>query len=242
MAIILTVKLLKGRELPPGLRYTLEQGTFTIGRSKNDDFILHDPELLVSRGHAAVYSAGDRYFLQNQKKNNFTLVNGRCLQNEERVELTNGALVEIGDYHINVAIGPVDDPPPVSPKDPGHPAAARAGALPSQEEDDWWLQYLGGPPRGVITGAPTTRSGETSARQAGEATERPRDAPCTEGEKARPGRSKPRQHQGDAQEGDEGDAFRQFLRGLGLPQKDVEILAQNADPRMMHEFGQVLRT
>lgn len=70
----------------------LEEGTFTIGKYEDNDFVI--PDIYVSRHHCEISIEEDAVFLIDKSKNG-TYVNDRLINNE-KVALKSGDIIEIG--------------------------------------------------------------------------------------------------------------------------------------------------
>jgi pSer/pThr/pTyr-binding forkhead associated (FHA) protein len=69
----------------------------TIGRGPQNDIVLEDPEMLVSRFHAALRREGTGYVLIDLNSQNGTWVAERRV---DRVQLEAGVPVAIGPYQL----------------------------------------------------------------------------------------------------------------------------------------------
>jgi len=74
-----------------------------IGRSDNATFTLPDPQRLISRVHARISHADQKYWLQNVSTSGQILHNGRPLSSGMLVNLSDGDDVRIGGYRLAVA-------------------------------------------------------------------------------------------------------------------------------------------
>jgi pSer/pThr/pTyr-binding forkhead associated (FHA) protein len=91
-------------QLPDGTRFELVSKTASIGRdSTNDVVVLHDSK--VSRSHAELQFAEDRWLLLDLGSRNGTMVNGRRVRTHP---LRGGDRIQCGD-HVFVFIA-ADDP------------------------------------------------------------------------------------------------------------------------------------
>jgi pSer/pThr/pTyr-binding forkhead associated (FHA) protein len=75
----------------------LPERELTIGRGPQNDIVLEDPEMLVSRFHAALRPEGAGYVLVDLNSQNGTWV---AEQRVERVQLEAGVPVAIGPYQL----------------------------------------------------------------------------------------------------------------------------------------------
>ncbi|KQQ49207.1 type VI secretion protein [Pseudomonas sp. Leaf127] len=84
---------------------TLDQGVMAIGRSSENDWILPDPERLVSSRHCVIQYKDGRYYLTDHSTNGVELVEaGIRLRRGNSEVLQDGELVRIGEYEIRVRI------------------------------------------------------------------------------------------------------------------------------------------
>jgi predicted component of type VI protein secretion system len=74
-----------------------------IGRSDNATFTLPDPQRLISRAHARISHAEQKYWMQNVSTAGQILHNGRPLSSGMLVSLSDGDDVRIGGYRLAVA-------------------------------------------------------------------------------------------------------------------------------------------
>ena len=106
---------------------TLAEGTLSIGRGPSNDWVLDDPERLLSKTHCILAVEGSRYVL-NDVSTNGVFVNGsrEPTRRDSRVFLTDGDQFRLGDYTVNVA--EVDHHPAARQPDPfAHPTTPRGG-------------------------------------------------------------------------------------------------------------------
>jgi len=80
------------------------EGGGTIGRAPGNDWVLPDPEQIVSSRHASISLEAGSYVLTDLGSTNGTLVNGRELPKGGRVALNHGDTLVIGNYEIAVAV------------------------------------------------------------------------------------------------------------------------------------------
>lgn len=84
---------------------TLDRGTLSIGRAAGNDWVLPDPERLLSKTHCIVTAAGGRYLLTDLSTNG-VYVNGAATRvpRNGQAELTDGDELRLGDYALTVTI------------------------------------------------------------------------------------------------------------------------------------------
>ena len=83
---------------------TLERGNLSIGRSSGNDWVLPDPDQLLSRTHCMI-AAADGHCVLTDVSTNGVFVNGsseRVARNGQ-VTLNDGDEFKLGDYMISVA-------------------------------------------------------------------------------------------------------------------------------------------
>ena len=84
---------------------SLNQGSIAIGRSSDNDWVLPDPERLVSSKHCVIQYKDGRYYLTDNSTNGVELVNaGIRLRRGNSEPLQDGELIRIGDYEIQARI------------------------------------------------------------------------------------------------------------------------------------------
>lgn len=75
-----------------------------IGRLLGNDWVLPDPDCIVSKHHASVSESGGVYVLKDLKSTNGTVVNGVKLPKGGKIQLNNGDEIDIGEYRLSVSI------------------------------------------------------------------------------------------------------------------------------------------
>ena len=84
---------------------SMNQGVMAIGRSSDNDWVLPDPERLVSSQHCVIQYKEGRYYLTDNSTNGVELVNAGVRMRRGNSELLqNGELIRIGDYEIQARI------------------------------------------------------------------------------------------------------------------------------------------
>ncbi|MGY2373675.1 type VI secretion system-associated FHA domain protein TagH [Pseudomonas sp. SDO524_S393] len=84
---------------------SMNQGAMAIGRSSDNDWVLPDPERLVSSRHCVIQYKDGRYYLTDNSTNGVELVNaGIRLRRGNSEPLQDGELIRIGDYEIQARI------------------------------------------------------------------------------------------------------------------------------------------
>ncbi|WP_445571134.1 type VI secretion system-associated FHA domain protein TagH [Pseudomonas sp. E102] len=84
---------------------TLGQGVMAIGRSSDNDWVLPDPERLVSGKHCVIQYKDGRYYLTDNSTNGVELVKaGIRLRKGNSEPLQDGEIIRIGDYEIQARV------------------------------------------------------------------------------------------------------------------------------------------
>lgn len=84
---------------------SMDTGVMAIGRSSENDWVLPDPERLVSARHCVIQYKEGRYYLTDNSTNGVELVNaGVRLRRGNSEPLEDGELIRIGDYEIRARI------------------------------------------------------------------------------------------------------------------------------------------
>ncbi|WP_338478980.1 type VI secretion system-associated FHA domain protein TagH [Pseudomonas trivialis] len=84
---------------------SINQGSMAIGRSSENDWVLPDPERLVSSQHCVIQYKDGRYYLTDNSTNGVELVNaGIRMRRGNSEPLQDGELIRIGDYEIQARI------------------------------------------------------------------------------------------------------------------------------------------
>lgn len=84
---------------------SMDQGVMAIGRSSDNDWVLPDPERLVSSQHCVIQYKDGRYYLTDNSTNGVELVKaGIRMRRGNSEPLQDGELIRIGDYEIQARI------------------------------------------------------------------------------------------------------------------------------------------
>ncbi len=84
---------------------SMNQGAMAIGRSAENDWVLPDPERLVSSQHCVIQYKDGRYYLTDNSTNGVELVKaGVRMRRGNSEPLQDGELIRIGDYEIQARI------------------------------------------------------------------------------------------------------------------------------------------
>ncbi|WP_377706915.1 type VI secretion system-associated FHA domain protein TagH [Pseudomonas protegens] len=83
----------------------MDQGVMAIGRSSDNDWVLPDPERLVSARHCVIQYKDGRYYLTDNSTNGVELVRaGIRMRRGSSEPLEDGEVIRIGDYEISARI------------------------------------------------------------------------------------------------------------------------------------------
>ncbi|TKJ57059.1 type VI secretion system-associated FHA domain protein TagH [Pseudomonas viridiflava] len=84
---------------------SMDMGVMAIGRGQENDWVLPDPERLVSQKHCVIQYKDGRYYLTDYSTNGVELVNaGVRLRRGNSEPLADGEIIRIGEYEIQVRI------------------------------------------------------------------------------------------------------------------------------------------
>jgi type VI secretion system FHA domain protein len=202
--------------VPPKLDLPLvvkEDGPLTIGRLENNDLVLPDDNLHVSRCHCRVDEQDGMWLLQNRSAVNGAKVNERLLAENEVVAIKAGDTVRIVGYLLHVeeiaaseekaARQEEGDSPPGGSTRPAGPDVPRVAG---QGEDDPF-QHPESAPMTVLSPPRTVLVSRDTGSADGD--HRPGNAP----------------HPAETAPGNDDNALAAFLAGAGLPS-----LPQGTDP------------
>ena len=97
--IILTEGTLAGRS------FVFDENTVFIGRSFKNDIQINDNA--ISRKHLKIFRIGKRFFIEDLKSTNGTLINGESIASGESYEVGQGDSIQIGGTVIQLGDLPV---------------------------------------------------------------------------------------------------------------------------------------
>lgn len=83
-----------------GRSFDLKEDVISIGRSPENDISISDRS--ISRSHAKVLKEGNRFFIEDLKSSNGTLVDGWSLKAGEKQEIKQGSHIAIGNTFISM--------------------------------------------------------------------------------------------------------------------------------------------
>jgi len=110
----LTLTITKHPEMPPGeaMSRTLNRCGAVIGRGKDSDWVLPDPDRHLSKQHCRIEFRGDRYYVVDISKNGvFVNESIEPLRQGNMAELNDGDRLTLGDYELEIRIGSDDRRP-----------------------------------------------------------------------------------------------------------------------------------
>ena len=83
----------------------MDRGVISIGRASDNDWVLPDPERLVSARHCSIQYKDGRYYLTDNSTNGVELLSaGIRLRRGNSEPLQDGEVIRIGDYEISARI------------------------------------------------------------------------------------------------------------------------------------------
>lgn len=103
----LCLTIISYQKITPGQvpEKSMVNGEMAIGRGKENDWVLPDPERLVSSRHCVIQYKDGRYYLTDHSTNGVELVSaGVRLRRGNSEPLEDGEVIRIGDYEIRARI------------------------------------------------------------------------------------------------------------------------------------------
>lgn len=103
----LTLTITKHPEMPPGepMSRTLDRCGVVIGRGKDSEWTLPDPDRHLSKQHCRIEFRGDRYYVVDISKNGvFVNESIEPLRQGNMAELNDGDRLTLGDYELEIRI------------------------------------------------------------------------------------------------------------------------------------------
>ena len=153
---------------------TLEQGLLKIGRNPQNDWVILDPERVVSKTHCTIETAGTDFVLTDTSANGvFINVSEEPVGNGNQVTLRNGDQIRISDYNIEVVIAAGDQPAAPIGSPAGDPASLLSGGAAA---DDPFNLGRNSPPRPSLLDQPpasTPAPGAAAQQDIGNGTRKP---------------------------------------------------------------------
>ena len=108
------------QRLSPGQETTkiLDRGSISIGRAAQNDWILQDPERILSSKHCTVHHQDGGYFLTDTSTNGVYLNDAdQRIGRNQKARLKDGDRFVLGEYEIGVILQPGADELEESPSD-----------------------------------------------------------------------------------------------------------------------------
>lgn len=100
----------------------LGAGALTIGRGPQNDWVLPDPERVISSQHCAIEASGDRFVLTDTSSNGVYLNGaGTALGRGKSAELNDGDTIRIGHFEIEVHVAGQAAAAPAAPEPASDP-------------------------------------------------------------------------------------------------------------------------
>lgn len=125
MLLTLTVKSFQRLSPAQESGKSLDQGSLTIGRGDDSDWVLPDPERQISKSHCRVDGSDGRYLLTDISTNGvFVNDQEQSVGRDNQVELQDGDRLRMGDYEIEVAIASGGGGDAFNPDDTAKPLPA----------------------------------------------------------------------------------------------------------------------
>ncbi len=100
----LTLRVISYKGLPPAteLSATFDHQGGAIGRSPDNQFVLLDPDKFISRKHGIISYENGTYFFADTSTAGTFLANKNLLLQHDRLALSQGDVLKIGDYELQV--------------------------------------------------------------------------------------------------------------------------------------------
>ncbi len=92
--------------------FTFEQECISLGRDKENDLHIPDTSRVVSKKHAEITQLEEGYEIVDLGSKNFTYLNSTRLESGRTYMLTDGDLIKVGDYEVEVQIIRPEEPEP----------------------------------------------------------------------------------------------------------------------------------
>lgn len=123
MQLKLTVSSVQAPSLGPDACVIFRLRGGTIGRARDNDWILPDPDRIVSSHHARIHYDQGVYAIEDTSSNGTSLNReDNVLPKGEKVPLTHGDILYIGEYGVQVELIEDTGPPPTARQEAPMPA------------------------------------------------------------------------------------------------------------------------
>jgi pSer/pThr/pTyr-binding forkhead associated (FHA) protein len=84
--------------------YSLDREKTTIGRKSENDIVLEDPEMYISREHASIIIRADQYYVVDHDSANGTFIRGKRIPPNREIPLTDGETIEIEGRQLTLCL------------------------------------------------------------------------------------------------------------------------------------------
>lgn len=84
--------------------YSLDREKTTIGRKGENDIVLADPEMYISREHASIIIRADRYYVVDHDSANGTFIRGKKIPPNREIPLADGETIEIEGRKLTLCL------------------------------------------------------------------------------------------------------------------------------------------
>lgn len=101
MSIIFSIQTYQNKSVQPSVSMQFDQSGGTLGRAIGNELVLEDPGKYISRIHARVDFHDDAFYFTDVGHNP-SLVNDYPLQRGKPVLLTDGNVLQIGEYRLSI--------------------------------------------------------------------------------------------------------------------------------------------
>ncbi len=116
---------------------TFSSCNFTMGRSLDNDWVLPDPERIISGQHATVTYTNGQYYINDTSTNGlFINKSDTPLGHGNSVRLNNGDHITLGEYELDVVLGEGASSQSSQPQQPAGQDPMFAGLTPSFEDNN----------------------------------------------------------------------------------------------------------
>ncbi|MFV2057683.1 MAG: type VI secretion system-associated FHA domain protein TagH, partial [Thiohalomonadales bacterium] len=115
MSLTIQVVSFPNQSQPPSdLSITINGTDCSIGRSKDNDLVLPDPERIISHCHAVINFRDNAYFLSDKSTNGTTLNHAAEPMGPLPIPLNDGDSIKMGNYDCRISLQPIESAPPKS--------------------------------------------------------------------------------------------------------------------------------
>jgi len=105
MTLVLRVTHYRNHTPEKELSFIADEADFSIGRSIDNDFVLPDPDRIISHRHAIIHFKSNAYYLMDDSTNGTTINHAEePVRRDSEVKLNNGDTITIGEYECQCVI------------------------------------------------------------------------------------------------------------------------------------------